>query len=94
MLLVPNIIATAAGGLVDWRAPGVLAILGSALVVKEAHLPEALLPSRKGLFDHSPLHSHVLWHLLVWGLQALYLCVFRTALAEAATEELDSSNFH
>lgn len=63
----------AVGWVADWRAGAVPPIMVFALAVKEGHVPERWFP---GKFDHSPFHSHCLWHLLVWFVQALYLLVY------------------
>jgi hypothetical protein len=76
LLLVPNLVFTAACGIhADGRALGVVLGLPLALGVKEAHLPERLLPD-SGIFDCSFLHSHVIWHMLVWLLQIFYLLAY------------------
>ncbi|KAG8466419.1 hypothetical protein KFE25_002175 [Diacronema lutheri] len=75
-LLVPNLFFTAACGLhADGRALGVVLGLPFALTFKEAHLPEKLAAD-SGFFDCSFLHSHVIWHMLVWLLQFFYLLAY------------------
>lgn len=76
VLIVPNLAFTTLAGLqADGRALGVVLGLPFALGLKEAHLPERLVPG-SGRFDCSFLHSHVLWHLCVWGLQSFYLLAY------------------
>ena len=82
ILFLPNIIATvAAGFLVDGRALALLAVLGAAISLKELHYPERLLHGEKReYFDDSVLHSHSIWHLLVWLVQWLYCSVLEDAI--------------
>lgn len=76
-LLVPNLLFTAACGIhADGRALGVVLGLPLALTVKEAHLPEKVVPG----LDCSFLHSHVIWHVLVWLLQSFYLLAYMRVL--------------
>ena len=44
------------------------AVLPAALLLKLRHWPESLF-SASSAFDRSPLHSHSVWHLLVWAVQ-------------------------
>mmetsp|Transcript_9420 Transcript_9420/g.27485 ORF Transcript_9420/g.27485 Transcript_9420/m.27485 type:complete len:295 (-) Transcript_9420:310-1194(-) len=76
LLIMPNLVFTAACGIgADVRVLGVLLGLPLALGIKEAHLPEMLSPG-SSIYDCSFLHSHVIWHLCVWFLQALYLLAY------------------
>jgi len=76
VLLAPNLIFTTLAGVqADGRALGVVLGLPFALLLKEAHLPERLVPG-SSRFDCSFLHSHVLWHLCVWVLQSFYLLAY------------------
>jgi hypothetical protein len=75
LLIAPNMLSSfAVGFIVDWRAGAVPIIMVGAVAVKEMHLPERW--SAAGRYDYSMVHSHVLWHLLVWLVQTLYLLVY------------------
>eukprot|EP01050_Picozoa_sp_SAG11_P010628 SAG11_NODE_1075_length_5967_cov_7.848841_1_plen_363_part_00 len=94
VLFLPNIAATLAAGFVaDGRALALLAMLAAAVAMKELHYPERLFEGRaREFFDHSVLHSHCIWHLLVWLVQWLYCSVFADAIAAhvyAANEVAD-----
>jgi hypothetical protein len=75
LLIAPNMLSSfAVGFIADWRAGAVPIIMVGAVAVKEMHLPERW--SAAGRYDYSMVHSHVLWHLLVWLVQTLYLLVY------------------
>uniref|UniRef100_A0A7S3RQ04 Uncharacterized protein n=2 Tax=Emiliania huxleyi TaxID=2903 RepID=A0A7S3RQ04_EMIHU len=62
------------------------AVLPAALLLKLRHWPESLF-SASSAFDRSPLHSHSVWHLLVWAVQAGYLELFERALRGTGSAE-------
>jgi hypothetical protein len=96
IFFAPNLLGTLAAGVFsDVRALALLALLGGALAVKERHLPERWFAARRrrtaldagavvARFDLSPLHSHCVWHLLVWLVQVLYLAIFARHLSGCA----------
>ncbi|KAJ1620226.1 hypothetical protein T492DRAFT_1079307 [Pavlovales sp. CCMP2436] len=90
LLLFPNLFFTAACGIhADGRALGVVLVLPFALTYKEAHLPERLVETfGAGRFDCSFLHSHVIWHLLVWLMQTFYLLAY-VRIVDRSGQEAD-----
>jgi hypothetical protein len=58
-----------------------------SLLVKELHLPESLLERGRwrGALDHTPMHSHTLWHCGVWLAQSLYLAMYSEVTASTCS---------
>ena len=72
----------------------ILPSLGVALAIKLLHIPERWFGDGSGAssilrsFDlsYSPLHSHSLWHMSVWGVQLLYYTYFCKVVAGRIVE--------
>ena len=58
----------------DWRSGAIIVWLLSAIAIKQLHIPERWFAP--GRLDLSVLHSHCVWHLMVWGLQVGYMVVY------------------
>lgn len=93
VLILPMFLFTFIAGLrTDTRGFNILSVLVASVVVfKEGHVPEALFIGTK-IFDFSPIHSHVLWHLGVWLGQAYYLAMYSRyfGLLAATSDGTDS----
>ena len=85
--LLPGICATIAAGLCgplarrdNYSSAGlVLPVLCVGLLIKLARLPDRWIGKTFDL-SFSPLHSHCLWHCLVWLCQLCYLSYFEQVL--------------
>ena len=72
LLFLPNGFGTIIAGFVaDWRCGAIVACLFSGIVVKQRHIPERWLAP--GRLDLSVMHSHCVWHFMVWALQVGYM---------------------
>ena len=82
LLIIPNFgLTLLAAREVDGSLHAVLPLMCAALWVKGAHVPERW--AKPGRFDFSLMHSHVVWHLFVCALQAIYMCSLLRALAQS-----------
>ena len=82
LLIIPNFgLTLLAAREVDGSLHAVLPLMCAALWVKGAHVPERW--AKPGRFDFSLMHSHVVWHLFVCVLQAIYMCSLLRALAQS-----------
>jgi hypothetical protein len=82
LLIIPNFgLTLIAAREVDGSLHAVLPLMCVALLLKGSHVPERW--AKPGRLDFSLMHSHVVWHLCVCALQAIYMCSLLRALSQS-----------